>query len=183
MIIETQTTPDADILNFFPPVKVLQSGTAEFIDAKSLRRSPLAEKLFDLGDVVSVFMTPDMISVTKNNAASWDSLKPLILAEIMDFFATGENPVIAEDAAPDNAEIIKQIEGLINARVRPAVKQDGGDIVYKKFDHGIVWVEMRGACSGCPYAMVTLKEGVEKLLKTYIPAVKEVKNIAETAKE
>ena len=78
MIIETQTTPDADILNFFPPVKVLQSGTAEFIDAKSLRRSPLAEKLFDLGDVVSVFMTPDMISVTKNNAASWDSLKPLI---------------------------------------------------------------------------------------------------------
>ena len=180
MLIETQITPDVNVINFFPAEKVLRSGTAEFVDAKSLRKSPLAEAIFDLGGVRSVFLTSDMISVTKEDNASWDDLKPQILAEIMDFFATGEQAVI--DSSPssrDETEIIKQIEGLINARIRPAVKQDGGDIVFQSFENGIVYVEMRGSCVGCPYAMVTLKEGVEKILKTYIPAVKEVRNITQ----
>lgn len=178
MIIETQTTPDANVMNFFAPVKIIKSGSAEFIDSKSIRKSPLAEQLFDIGGIASLFISEDMISVTKDNIASWDDLKPQIMAELMDYLSTGEAPVVEAPAPAENEdEVVKQIEGLINARIRPAVKQDGGDIVFKKFDNGIVYVEMRGSCVGCPYALVTLKEGVEKLLKAYIPQVKEVRNL------
>ena len=138
MLIETQETPDRNVLNFFPPVRILKSGTAEFVDAKSLRKSPLAEQIFDLGGIKSLFMTAEMIS--------------------------------------DETDVVNRIIGLINARIRPAVKQDGGDIVFKNFADGIVYVEMRGNCAGCPYAMITLKEGVERVLKSYIPEVKEVRN-------
>lgn len=177
MIIETQLTPDPNVMNFFPPVKILKSGAAEFVDAKSVRKSPLAEQLFDLGGIASVFITEDMLSVTKMTNSLWEDLKPQILAELMDHFSTGEETVIEPSAAPSEEETVQQIKGLINARIRPAVKQDGGDIVFRSFDNGIVYVEMQGSCKGCPYAMVTLKEGVEKILRTYIPAVKEVRNI------
>ncbi len=176
MLIETQTTPDSNVLNFFPPVQLLKSGTAEFIDAKSLRKSPLAEHIFDLGGIKSIFMTAEMISVTKEENATWETLKPEILAEIMDYISLGEEAIISADEEQGKGDVINRIIGLINARIRPAVQQDGGDIVFKKFEQGIVYVEMRGNCAGCPYAMVTLKEGVEKILKTYIPEVKEVKN-------
>lgn len=181
MLIETQITPDNNVLNFFPPVKLLQSGKAEFVDAKSMRKSPLAEKLFDIGGIVSLFMTEEMISVTKEENASWEDLKPQILAEIMDHISLGEDAVIDRSAeSPQDKEVIGQIIGLLNARIRPAVKQDGGDIIFKSFDNGIVYVEMQGNCAGCPYALVTLKEGVEKVLKTYIPQVKEVRNYEKT---
>ena len=176
MIIEIQNTPDVNVMNFFPPEKLLKSGTAEFVDAKSLRKSPLAEKIFDLGSIASVFITSDMLSVTKETEAQWDDLKPQILAEIMDYLSTGEDIVIPTSDNSAEDEVIKQIQGLINARIRPALKQDGGDIAFKKFENGIVYVELQGNCSGCPYAAVTLKEGVEKILKTYIPQVKAVKN-------
>lgn len=176
MIIETQQTSDINVMNFFPPRPVLKSGTAEFVDAKSLRRSPLAEKIFDLGEIVSVFITPDMLSVTKEENASWEDLKPQILAEIMDHLSLGEATVITPQASDSDQEVVKQIEGLITARIRPAIRQDGGDIVFRKFENGIVYVELLGNCSGCPYAAITLKDGVEKLLKTYIPQVKAVKN-------
>lgn len=175
MLIETQTTPEPDVLNFFPPVKLLKNGSAEFIDAKSLRRSPLAEKIFDLGGIKSLFMTSEMISVTKQPDASWDDLKPQILAELMDYVSLGEEAVI-ENADNADDDVIQRIIGLLNARIRPAVQQDGGDIAFIKFEDGIVYVEMRGNCAGCPYAMITLKEGVEKILKSYIPEVREVKN-------
>ena len=184
MIIETQTTPDPQVMNFFPPVKILKSGSAEFVDAKSLRKSPLAETLFDLGDIVSIFITPDMISVTKSPEASWEELKPQILAEILDHLATGSDAVTEiHSEKPDQETLIKQIKTLLDARIRPAVKQDGGDIVFKSFDNGTVYVEMRGSCAGCPYALVTLKEGVEKVLKAYIPEVKAVKNFEATERE
>ena len=176
MLIETQNTPDSDVINFFPEEKVMRAGSAEFVDAKSLRKSPLAEAIFDLGGIKSVFLTSDMISVTKESNASWDDLKPQILAEIMDYISLGEEAVISADEKQDSGDVTNRIIGLINARIRPAVQQDGGDIVFKSFEQGIVYVEMRGNCAGCPYAMVTLKEGVEKILKTYIPEVKEVKN-------
>lgn len=176
MIIETQNTPEADVLNFFPPLKILKSGAAEFVDAKSIRKSPLAEHIFDLGGIVSIFVTSDMLSITKETSASWDDLKPQIMAEIMDYISTGEEAVIDTPSNADEEETINQIKGLLNARIRPAVKQDGGDIIFKKFENGIVYVAMTGNCSGCPYALVTLKEGVEKVLKAYIPAVKEVRN-------
>ena len=154
MLIETQETPDRNVLNFFPPVRILKSGTAEFVDAKSLRKSPLAEQIFDLGGIKSLFMTAEMISVTKEDEA------------------VIETP----ETAADETDVVNRIIGLINARIRPAVKQDGGDIVFKNFADGIVYVEMRGNCAGCPYAMITLKEGVERVLKSYIPEVKEVRN-------
>ena len=177
MLIETQITADNDVMNFFPPVKLLQSGRAEFIDAKSLRKSPLAEKLFDLGGIKSIFITEELISVTKEPTTLWEDLKPQILAEIMDHISLGEQTVIEHNNEnTEDKDVINQIIGLLNARIRPAVKQDGGDIVFKSFNNGIVFVEMKGNCAGCPYALVTLKEGVEKVLKTYIPQVKEVRN-------
>lgn len=178
MLIETQITADNNVLNFFPPVKLLQSGRAEFVDAKSLRKSPLAEKLFDLGGIKSLFITEELISVTKEDSALWEDLKPQVLAEIMDHISLGEQTLVEtqNQPSPEEGEIIGQIVGLLNARIRPAVKQDGGDIVFKSFENGIVYVEMTGNCAGCPYALVTLKEGVEKVLKTYIPQVKEVRN-------
>lgn len=182
MLIETQNTPDENVINFFPPVQILKSGSAEFVDAKSLRKSPLAEKLFDIGNIRSIFITSDMISVTKENNGDWEDLKPQILAEIMDFISTGEEAVISvQNDSSDNNEVIQKIIGLLNARIRPAVKQDGGDIEFKKFENGIVYVVMKGNCAGCPYALVTLKEGVEKVLKAYIPEVKAVKNFDKDA--
>ena len=176
MIIGTQNTPDVNVINFFPSQKILKSGHAEFVDAKSIRKSPLAEKIFDIGGIVSIFITPDMISVTKESNADWTELKPQIMAEIMDNFSLGEDIIISPPTSTDDADIIKQIAGLINARIRPALKQDGGDISFIKYSDGIVYVELQGNCSGCPYAAINLKEGVEKLLKTYIPQVKSVIN-------
>lgn len=177
MIIEIQETPDNNVINFFPPEPLLRQGSAEFVDAKSIRKSPLAEQIFDLGGIASLFITAEMISVTKNEDASWDELKPLIMAEIMDYLSTGEEVVPSD--TPDDDNIVGQITSLLNARIRPAVKKDGGDIKFISFDNGVVLVEMQGACKGCPYAMRTLKDGVERILKSYIPQVTEVRNIEE----
>ena len=176
MIIEIQTTPDENVINFFPPRPLLKSGQAEFTDTKSLRKSPLAEQLFDIGGISSVFITSELISITKVSTSDWNSLKPQIMAVIMDYLSTGED--VISTPADNTCDVVSQIKGLLNARIRPAVKQDGGDITFVDFKSGIVYVEMQGACKGCPYAMVTLKEGVEKILKTYIPEVKEVRNIS-----
>ena len=183
MIIETQQTPDINVINFFAPQALLKSGSAEFVDAKSVRKSPLAEHLFDIGGICSVFINNDMVSITKEESASWDTLKPQIMAEIMDYLATGEDVMVSKEVSASSADVIGQIKGLLNARIRPAVKKDGGDIVYKDFQNGIVYVEMQGSCKGCPYAMVTLKEGVEKILKDYIPEIKEVRNLKTTEDE
>ena len=177
MIIEIQETPDNNVINFFPPVPLLKQGNAEFVDAKSIRKSPLAEHIFDLGGIVSLFMTSEMISITKPPTTNWEELKPLIMAEIMDYLSTGEDIVATE--TNDTKNVVGQINSLLNARIRPAVKKDGGDIKFLKFEDGVVFVEMQGACKGCPYAMRTLKDGVERILKTYIPQVKEVRNVDE----
>lgn len=179
MIIEIQETPDTNVINFFPPQPLLKQGSAEFVDAKSIRKSPLAEQIFDIGGITSLFITADMISVTKQPEASWNEIKPIIMAEIMDYLSTGEN-IITEEINNNNIE--QQIIALLNARIRPAVKKDGGDIKFISFEDGIVLVEMQGACKGCPYAMRTLKEGVERILKTYISDIKEVRNIEENNK-
>lgn len=176
MNIEIQATPDKNIINFFPDQLVSNQGHAEFVDRKSLRKSPLAEQIFDLGGIASIFITADMISITKTDDADWEELKPLILAEIMDFLSIGAEPSAAEASSGEKDETIQAITALLNARIRPAVKRDGGDIKFIDFDNGIVTVEMQGSCKGCPYAMRTLKDGVEKILKSYIPEVKEVRN-------
>lgn len=176
MVIEIQETSDNNVINFFPPEPLLKQGSAEFVDSKSIRKSPLAEKIFDINGIASLFITPDMISVTKQENAAWEEMKPLILAEIMDYLSTGED-IIPSSLSSSNDEVSNQIIALLNARIRPAVKKDGGDIKFLSFENGVVLVEMQGACKGCPYAMRTLKDGVERILKTYIPQVKEVRNI------
>lgn len=181
MNIEIQTTPDKNIINFFPDQLVSQQGKAEFVDRKSLRKSPLAEQIFDVGGISSIFITSDMISITKNDEANWDELKPLILAEIMDFLSINDTENTSQNTDIENNNIIQLITSLLNARIRPAVKRDGGDIKFISFKDGIVTVEMQGSCKGCPYAMRTLKDGVEKILTAYIPEVKEVRN-SETVK-
>ena len=147
MMIEIQETPDANVINFFPHQPLLKQGSAEFVDAKSIRKSPLAEQIFDIGGISSLFITADMISVTKNETTSWDEIKPIIMAEIMDYLSTGED--IMTDSASDN-DVTQQIQALLNARIRPAVKKDGGDIKFISFENGVVLVEMQGACKGCP---------------------------------
>lgn len=179
MLIKTENTSENNIRNFYPEEKFAISGSAEFTDSKSLRKSPLAEAIFDLGGIESVLITPDMVSVTKSSDASWDDLSPQIMAEILDFFAQGGELVTQKSTADDAQELLLKINGLINARIRPALKRDGGDIVIKKFANGVLFVELTGKCAGCPYAMRTLKDGVEKILRTYIPEVLEVKPYSE----
>ena len=169
MRIETQLAADNNIMHFFAESGFPVKDSVEFSDAKSLRRSPLAENIFDLGGVTSVVITPDCLSVTKEEGALWDDLKPQVLAEIMDFLSRGEAPVReGEETAED---VVHNIVGLLNARIRPAIRKDGGDIVFRGFENGIVYVELQGKCVGCPYSQRTLKDGVEKLLRTYIKEV------------
>lgn len=169
MRIETQLAADNNIMHFFAESGFPVKGSVEFSDAKSLRRSPLAENIFDLGGVTSVVITPDCLSVTKEEGILWDDLKPQVLAEIMDFLSRGEVPVReGEETAED---VVHNIVGLLNARIRPAIRKDGGDIVFRGFENGIVYVELQGKCVGCPYSQRTLKDGVEKLLRTYIKEV------------
>ncbi len=177
MLINIQTTSDENIRNFYPEKKIFQSATSEFTDAKSLRRSPLAEAIFDLGGIESVLISADMVSVTKKKEASWEDLSPQIMAEILDFAATGEAAVLDLPEEKNDEMLLKKISGLVAARIRPALNRDGGDIELKGFDNGILWVELTGKCAGCPYAMRTLKDGVEKILKNYIPEIMEVKPI------
>lgn len=178
MLIETQLTKDTNVINFFPPAPIAENGVTEIKDSKSVRKSPLAENIFDIGDIRSILITPDMISITKAEDADWEELKPLILAEIMDYISTGAH-LAAKTSAVETDELVKQITSLIDARIRPAIQQDGGDIVFKKFENGIVYVSLQGNCVGCPYALVTLKEGVERIIKAYIPEVKSVENFNE----
>jgi hypothetical protein len=136
MIIEIQETPDTNVINFFPPQPLLKQGSAEFVDAKSIRKSPLAEQIFDIGGITSLFITADMISVTKQDSSSWDDIKPIIMAEIMDYLATGEEIITTDDIDTNNVE--QQIKALLNARIRPAVKKDGGDIKFISFNNWII---------------------------------------------
>lgn len=179
MIIKTETTNNQNIKNFYPEQKLAVSGNSEFTDAKALRKSPLAEAIFDIGGIESVLIAPDMVSVIKSESALWDDLSPQIMAEILDFAATGANVVVAAAKTESSDDLMKKISGLVAARIRPALNKDGGDIVIKKFAGGVLYVELTGKCAGCPYAMRTLKDGVEKILKNYIPEVTEVRPFSE----
>ena len=189
MFIETETTPNPATLKFLPGQEVMGASTREFRDEEEAAASPLAAALFDLGDVTGVFFGRDFISVTAAPGVSWSDLKPQVVAMLLDHFVTGAplfNPGSAagivvpgeDDGLGDNpadAEVIDQIKELIETRVRPAVANDGGDIVYRGFREGVVYLSMQGACSGCPSSTATLKNGIETLLKHYVPEVTEVR--------
>lgn len=173
MKIEFEVSPDENIMHFYPQSRLKIRQNCECVDHKTLRRSPLAEKIFDLGGIKSVVLTPDCVSVVKESERDWQNLKPLVLAEIMDFAVSGEEAVIAKDEV-DEDFVLANIKSLLEARIRPAIKKDGGDIVLRSYNDGVAYVELQGKCVGCPYAQRTLKEGVEKILKTYIPQIKAV---------
>lgn len=181
MFIQTESTPNPATLKFLPGNTVMTTGTANFAAPDEAGRSPLAQSLFGTEGVIGVFLGADFITVTKSGEKDWEVMKPLILGAIMEHFQSGR-PVIeqaADDsaAAEDDDEVSGQIRELIDTRVRPAVAQDGGDIVYKGFEDGIVYLHMQGACAGCPSSTATLKHGIENMLRYYVPEVQEVRAV------
>jgi Fe-S cluster biogenesis protein NfuA len=185
MFIETERTPNPDTLMFRPGQKVTDGSTADFSDVAAAQAYPLAAALFALGGVARVFLGEDFISVTKaDGAGDWADLKPQVLGVLVDHFGAGAPPYTASavstathDDDPADAEITQQIQLLLETRVRPQVAADGGDIVYRGFREGVVFLEMQGACSGCPSSTYTLKMGIESLLKYYVPEVSEVRSV------
>ena len=190
MYIETEATPNPATLKFLPGRQVMQAGTREFTSPEDAEASPLAQALFDLGDVTGVFFGQGFVSVTAAPGVEWSDLKPQVVSILLDHFVS-EAPLFAGGDAsgfsvpleddtdygddPADADIVEQIKDLIETRVRPAVANDGGDIVYRGFRDGVVYLAMQGACSGCPSSSATLKQGIESLLKHYVPEVTEVR--------
>jgi Fe-S cluster biogenesis protein NfuA len=184
MLIETERTPNPATLKFLPGRPVIGAGTRDFPTPESAEAAPMARDLFALGDVERVFFGEDFITVTRApGGAEWEMLKLDVLGIIMDHMAsgapllTGEADEIATFDDPADAEIVAQIRDLLETRVRPAVANDGGDIVYRGFQKGVVFLHMQGSCAGCPSSTATLKGGIENLLRHYVPEVSEVRAI------
>ena len=190
MLIRTEQTPNPATRKFLPEQTVMEAGTRDFADGDSAAASPLAQALFDSGMVEGVFYGRDFISVTAAPAVSWTDLEPLVIETLLDHFVSGA-PLFAQGSAagihiaskadfeedPQDADIIEQIKELIETRVRPAVAQDGGDIVYKGYREGHLFLSMHGACAGCPSSTVTLKRGIESLIRHYVPEVESVEAV------
>jgi Fe-S cluster biogenesis protein NfuA len=188
MLIRNEHTPNPSTRKFLPGQPVMDSGTRDFPDAESAEASPLAQALFDTQMVEGVFFGSDFVSVTAAPGVSWTDLEPVVVESLVDHFVTGAPLFKAGSAAaievdpdfeedPQDADIIDQIKELIETRVRPAVAQDGGDIVYKGYRDGHLYLSMHGACSGCPSSTVTLKRGIESLIKHYVPEVESVEAV------
>ncbi len=181
MFIQTESTPNPLTLKFIPGVPVLADGTAFFTDASAATGSPLALALFEIPEVRAVFLGGDFITVTRSEDSKWETLKPALLTTIMEHFVAGRkvsNATETKAVGTHDTEIEKQIRELIDSRVRPAVAMDGGDIIYRSFEDGIVKLELHGSCSGCPSSTMTLKNGIETMLKHYIPEVIAVEAVA-----
>jgi Fe-S cluster biogenesis protein NfuA len=185
MFIQTESTPNPATLKFLPGQSVLEAGTADFPSVEAAAKSPLANRIFAVEGVAGVFFGLDFVTVTKTDAVEWDHIKPAILGAIMEHYQSGAPVIEGEQAASGHAEhtgedgeIVNQIKELLDTRVRPAVAQDGGDITFHGFDRGVVYLHMQGACAGCPSSTLTLKMGIENLLRHYIPEVVEVRPVA-----
>ena len=186
MFIQTETTPNPATLKFLPGRVVLKTGTLDMASKDAARQSPLAERLFEIPNVGGVFFGSDFISITKSDG-DWQQIKPAVLGAIMEHFISGA-PLLAGDAEATSAdadeffdakdsETVELIKDLIETRVRPAVAGDGGDITFKGFKEGVVYLTMKGACSGCPSSTATLQHGIQNLLKHFVPEVTEVRPI------
>jgi len=184
MFIQTETTPNPATLKFLPGRAVLADGTLDMRDKAQAEQSPLALRLFEIDGVGGVFFGADFIAVTKS-AGDWQQLKPMLLGAIMEHFMSGapivnagtatEGPSADEFFDEKDAETVAQIKDLIETRVRPAVANDGGDITFRGFKDGIVYLDMKGACSGCPSSTATLRHGIQNLLRHFVPDVVEVR--------
>lgn len=181
MFIQTEDTPNPLTVKFLPGRTVMDSGTANFPDSDSADISPLARRLFDVAGVTGVFLGRDFISVTRSQDNDWQMMKPVLLGVIMEHFVTGASVMSVRMDEPESdeadSEVVAQIKELLDTRVRPAVAQDGGDIVFHSYRNGVVSLAMQGACHGCPSSTMTLKMGIENLLKHYIPDVVEVRPV------
>ena len=184
MFIQVEPTPNPLTLKFLPGRTVTKGGTIFYQNESEVLNSPFAKRMFAVDGVNSVFFGSDFITITKDEDLDWQVLKPMVLGAIADHYNSGEETVIetpdlkkSEELNENDSDIVKQIKELLDTRVRPAVAMDGGDIVYKKFEKGIVYLHMQGACSGCPSSTATLKAGIENMLKHYIPEVKEIRPI------
>ena len=186
MFIQTESTPNPATLKFLPGQNVLEMGTADFPSPEAAENAPLAKRVFAAGGVTGVFFGTDFVTVTKAEDVEWDHIKPGILGAIMEHYQSGQPAMLdTGDASSGHAEhhgedgeIVNQIKELLDTRVRPAVAQDGGDITFHGFERGIVYLHMQGACAGCPSSTLTLKMGIENLLRHYIPEVVEVRPVA-----
>jgi len=184
MFIQTEPTPNPAALKFLPGRTVLPHGTLDIRDKAAAAQSPLAERLFEIAGVSGVFFGSDFISVTKASG-EWQQLKPAILGAIMEHFMSGAPLTRGEGGAttaageeffePKDAETVATIKELIETRVRPAVENDGGDITFRGFKDGVVFLDMKGACAGCPSSTATLRHGIQNLLRHYVPDVVEVR--------
>jgi Fe-S cluster biogenesis protein NfuA len=186
MFIQTESTPNPATLKFLPGQTVLEVGTADFPTSDTAAASPLATRLFSVEGVTGVFFGIDFVTVTKDDTVEWDHLKPSLLGAIMEHYQSGQS-VMGADHKPssghaehtgEDGAIVEQIKELLDSRVRPAVAQDGGDITFHGFERGVVYLHMQGACAGCPSSTLTLKMGIENLLRHYIPEVTEVRPVA-----
>jgi Fe-S cluster biogenesis protein NfuA len=185
MFIQTESTPNPATLKFLPGQSVMPAGSADFPTEEAAQSSPFARRVFGAGGVAGVFFGPDFITVTKTDGEDWAHIKPGILGAIMEHFQSGQPTIEGEAGSVEHAvhqgpdgEIVTQIKELLDTRVRPAVAQDGGDITFHGFDRGVVYLHMQGACAGCPSSTMTLKMGIENLLRHYIPEVTEVRPVA-----
>lgn len=186
MFIQTEPTPNPNTLKFLPGESVAKGMAADFSNFEEAGSSPLAAALFQVEGVTRVFLGSDFISLTKQAGADWSVLKPMALAAIMDYYMSGAHQAAAsggtnaghsDHADDENAELIVQIKELLDTRVRPSVANDGGDIVFRRFEDGVVYLHMQGACSGCPSSTATLKHGIENLLRYYVPEVQSVEAV------
>ena len=185
MFIETEQTTNPAPLKFLPGRSVMGAGTADFTSADAAERSPLAQRLFQVEGIGGGFLGSDFVTVTKAEGKTWQVLKPAILGIIMEHFAANRPVIVESTAAPaagsasgEDSEIVTQIKELLDTRVRPAVAQDGGDIIFQGFEDGVVYLHLQGSCSGCPSSTATLKMGIENMLKHYVPEVVEVRAVA-----
>jgi Fe-S cluster biogenesis protein NfuA len=183
MFIQTEETPNPATLKFLPGRDVVSAGSVDFASQESAGRSPLADRLFKVEGVERVFLGQDFITVTKGQAKDWSVMKPALLGVIMEHFVSGqpvllgEGETVAASADEEEDEIVAQIKDLLETRVRPAVAQDGGDIIFHSFEDGVVYLHMQGSCSGCPSSTATLKMGIENMLRHYVPEVVEVRPV------
>ncbi len=183
MYIETEQTPNPETLKFLPQMELLATGSVNYAEREGTEGSPLAQELFRIEDVAGVFIGRDFVSVTKVQTSDWNVLKPIVLSSLMQFISSGQPAVNtasdeqAFEVHEDDVDIVAQISTLIEEKVRPSVAGDGGDIVLRGYEAGIVYLQMQGACAGCPSSTITLKHGIENLLKYYVPEVIEVRQV------
>ena len=182
MLVETIETPNPNSLKFIPNMTVSEIGPVEVFKDKEDKRIPLASNILSIEGVTSIFFGDDFISVNKKTPIKWDDLKPGIISEINDFYSKGNKVVLKKKLEKnknqeEESEVVTKIKEVLESKIRPAVARDGGDIKFKSFNEGVVTVELQGSCSGCPSSTITLKRGVENMLKHYVAEVNSVESI------